>query len=277
MKKFLYGLVITLLLSTISFNAQAAEQPNTPIELERSNAFSIPNEAKTTIISKDDHRIYKVYLGINKAEKLTLRSSKTFDVKITNPKSEVISQSKGIGKSTINEEGTAQIEFPTDLEGDYLIYIHPSDDDKNQFPYELNVTVGMPVLYSPVMEKRITLNQASITSFNKTSSLQYFDLSNDSSIPDNSYITEVRTDGPDSGQNSLSLYTLKRSIRPNSSMTWIDTKYPNFRNYPSYYPNGSWNPVKQKYAFKISALTFNQPGTYTFYPNVYIGYKVELK
>lgn len=135
----------------------------------------------------------------------------------------------------------------------------------------------MPVLYSPVMEKRITLNQASITSFNKTSSLQYFDLSNDSSIPDNSYITEVRTDGPDSGQNSLSLYTLKRSIRPNSSITWIDTKYPNFRNYPSYYPNGSWNPVKQKYAFKISALTFNQPGTYTFYPNVYIGYKVELK
>lgn len=277
MKKFLYGLVITMLLSSISFNAQAAEEPTAPIELKRSNAFSIPDEAKTTIISKDDHRIYKVYLGINKTEKLTLRSSKTFDVKITNPNNEVISQSKGIGKSTINEEGIAQIEFPTDLEGDYLIYIEPSNDDKNKFPYELNVTVGMPVLYSPLMEKRITLNQASITSFNKTSSLQYFDLSNDNSIPDNSYITEVRTDGPDSGRNSLSLYTLKRSIRPNSSMTWINTTYPNFKVYPAGYPKGAWVPVKQKYSFQVSALTFNQPGTYTFDPNIYIVYKVELK
>ncbi|MCC9088192.1 MULTISPECIES: hypothetical protein [Bacillus] len=274
MRKFLFGLVITILLSTIPFNAQAVDEP---IELKRSNAFSIPDEAKTTIINTDDHRLYKVYLGINKTEKLTLRSSKTFDVKITNPNNEIILQSKGIGRSTINEEGSAQIEFPTDTEGDYLIYIEPSDDNKNKFPYELNVTVGKPVLYSPIMEKRLTLNQASITSFNRTSSLQYFDLSNDSSIPNHSYITEVRTDGPDSGRNSLSLYTLKRSIRPNSSMTWIDTTYPNFKVYPSGYPNGSWIPVKQKYAFQVSALTFYQPGTYTFYPNIYISYKVELK
>ncbi|MBD3859063.1 hypothetical protein IEE86_04880 [Bacillus sp. 28A-2] len=274
MRKFLFGLVITILLSTISFNAQAADEP---IELKRSNAFSIPDESKTTIKNTDDHRIYKVYLGMNKTEKLTLRSPKTFDVKITNPNSEVISQSRGIGKSTINEEGTAQIEFPTVTEGDYLIYIKPSDDDKNQFPYELNVTVGMPVLYSPVMEKRITLNQTSITSFKKTSSLQNFDLSNDSSIPNNSYITEVRTDGPDIGRNSLSIYTLKRSIRPNSSMTWINTTYPDFKVYPAGYPNGAWVPVKQKYSFQVSASTFNQPGTYTFDPNIYIVYKVELK
>ncbi|MGG1698462.1 MULTISPECIES: hypothetical protein [Bacillus] len=281
MRKILFGLVIIILLSTISFNAQAADEPSNSIELKRNNNFIKPDETQTTITHAEDRRLYKVSLGMNKTEKLTLRSSKTFDVIITNPNSEIISQSRGIGRSTINEEGTAQVEFPTNTVGDYLIYIEPSDDKKNQFPYELNVAVGVPVLYpiptSSVMEKRITLNQASITSFNKTSSLQYFDLSNDSSIPDNSYITEVRTDGPDSGRNSLSLYTLKRSIRPNSSMTWIDTKYPDFKIYPSYYPNGTWNPVKQKYAFKIYALTFNQPGTYTFYPNIYIGYKVELK
>lgn len=34
MKKFLYGLVITMLLSSISFNALAAEEPNAPIELK---------------------------------------------------------------------------------------------------------------------------------------------------------------------------------------------------------------------------------------------------
>ncbi|KIL12923.1 hypothetical protein [Bacillus safensis] len=281
MRKILFGLVTIILLSTISFNAQAADEPSNSIELKRSNAFYSPDEAMTIITHAEDRRLYKVSLGMNKTEKLTLRSSKTFDVKITNPNSEIISESRGIGRSTINEEGTAQVEFPTDTVGDYLIYIEPSDDKKKQFPYELNVTVGMPVLYpipaSSVMEKRITLNQASITSFNKTSSLQYFDLSNDSSIPNNSYIIEVRTDGPDSGRNSLSLYTLKRSIRPNSSMTWINTTYPNFKVYPAYYPNGSWNPVKQKYAFRISALTFNQPGIYTFDPNIYIGYKVELK
>ncbi|MGE6630401.1 hypothetical protein [Bacillus sp. NPDC077027] len=277
MRKFIFCLATIILLSNGTFTAQATDETNQAIELERHKGFRNATEVKTTIVDEHDSRLYKVSLGMNSTEKLTLRSSKTFDVKITSPNGEIITQRTGIGRNTLNDEGVAQVEFPTDTVGNYFISIKSSNDNKNQFPYELNVAAGTPVLYPFDIEKKISLNRTSITSFNKTSSIQYFDLTNEISIPDHSYITEVRTDGPDSGRNLLSLYTLKRSIRPDSNMTWFNTTYPNFTLFPAGYPNGAWIPVKQRFAFRISASTFYQPGTYTIDPTIYIVYRVELK
>lgn len=89
------------------------------IELQRNDRtdFSIPEKSDLTSIMGDgDSKIYKVALGMNRSEKLTLVTRKTFDVTITDPNGDRIVQETGLG-----DEGNKQVEFETSIVGEYYI------------------------------------------------------------------------------------------------------------------------------------------------------------
>lgn len=83
--------------------------------------------------------------------------------------------------------------------------------------------------------------------------------------------------GTDTNRHLVSLYSIKRSLRPNSTFSWIDATFPMYspRELDAV-PKNAQIKVKQPYAFKHSA-TFDSPGTYTLKPYVSLSYKREMK
>lgn len=193
------------------------------IDLPRNDRTNFSMDEKsdlTTINDANDNRVYKISLGMNPTEKLTLVSRKTFDIEITDSNGNTIVQHVGIG-----DEGSRQIEFPTSEIGDYYIYITPSADGRDVYPYSLRVIAGEPV-YINGGSYRVDLNTSSITSSSSTSTIQTFNLSNVSSIPNDAILTAFTIGGTETNRNLVSLYSIKRSLRPNSSLSWINATYP---------------------------------------------------
>ena len=90
-------------------------------------------------------------------------------------------------------------------------------------------------------------------------------------------MTDFTIGGTETNRNLVSLYSIKRSLRPNSTSSWIDATFPLYNpKQLDAVPKHAQIKVKQSYAFKYSA-SFNRPGTYTLQPFVLISYKREMK
>lgn len=225
----------------------------------------------SNIVDENDSRVYKISLGMNRTEKLTIVSKKTFDIEITDANGTTLVQRSGFG-----DEGNRQVEFPTSVIGEYYIYITPSVDDRNQYPYSLRVIVGEPVyMYSNFY--KVDLNTSTLTSPTTTSTTQNFDLSNVSSIPNDAILTDFTIGGTETNRTVLNLTSIKRSLRPSSSISWIDVTYPLYGvDRLDYVSKNSQIRMKQSFSFKQSA-TFYSSGTYTLKPYVNFTYKREMK
>ncbi|WP_339262692.1 hypothetical protein [Lysinibacillus sp. FSL K6-3209] len=119
MKKFFSLLFILSLFVFMPLVTNANDLSEEAIELQRNDRtdFSIPEKSDLTSIMGDgDSKIYKVALGMNRSEKLTLVTRKTFDVTITDPNGDRIVQETGLG-----DEGNKQVEFETSIVGEYYI------------------------------------------------------------------------------------------------------------------------------------------------------------
>ncbi len=278
MKK-LYALLFTLALFVLMpLTIEASSLNEDAIDLPRNDSIHslIPEKNDLTkIVDDTDSRFYKVSLGMNAEENLTLVPSrnKTFDVEIMDNYGNLIVQRNGVGN-----DGSRQIKFATNYIGDYYIYIKPSNDGGSDYPYSLRVIAGEPVYLALNPDHRVNLNTTSITSSKTTSSTQYFDLTNVSSIPDDAILTNILVGGKETNRYLTDLYTLKRSILPNSTNNWINAEYPLYQ--PSqldHVPKYAQVKVKQPYAFRISG-SFSSSGTYTLsQPYVILSYKREMK
>lgn len=258
-------------------NASAETNFDNAIELQRNDStdLSIPEKnALTTITDQSDSRIYKISLGMNPSEKVTLVSGKKFDIEITDPDGSTIAQATAIGG--YNTTDTRQVVFPTSKVGDYYVEITPSTFGGTQYPYSLRVIVGEPI-YTYGHTHKVNLLSSSITSSRTTSAVQYFDLSSVSTIPEDAVLTDIFVGGNDVNAMLLNLYSSKRSIRPNSTYTWIDAAFPLYRKGNlDYVPKSQQVRVKQRFAFKHSS-SFEQSGTYTLTPAITLTYKKEMK
>lgn len=278
MKK-LYALLFTLTLFVLMpLSIDANSLYGEVIDLPRNDSIHslIPEKNDlTTIVDDTDSRFYKVSLGMNDEESLTLVPSrnKTFDVEIMDNTGNVIVQRYGVGN-----DGNRQIKFETNYIGDYYIYIKPSNDGGSDYPYSLRVVAGEPVYLVSNPGHRVNLNTTSITSSKTTSSIQYFDLTNVSSIPDDAILTNILVGGTETNRHLTDLYTLKRSIRPDSTYTWINAVFPLYQpNQLDHVSKYAQVKVKQRYAFRISG-TFSSSGTYTLsQPYIILNYKREMK
>lgn len=278
MKK-LYALLFTLALFVLMpLTIEASSLNEDAIDLPRNDSIHslIPEKSDLTkIVDDTDSRFYKVSLGMNAEESLTLVPSrnKTFDVEIMDNSGNLIVQRYGVGN-----DGNRQIKFATNYIGDYYIYIKPSNDGGSDYPYSLRVIAGEPVYLALNPDHRVNLNTTSITSSKTTSSTQYFDLTNISSIPDDAILTNILVGGKETNRYLTDLYTLKRSILPDSTNNWIDAEYPLYQ--PSqldHVPKYAQVKVKQRYAFRISGA-FSSSGTYTLnQPYIILSYKREMK
>lgn len=275
MKKFFSLLFILSLFVFMPLVTNANDLSEEAIELQRNDRtdFSIPEKSDLTSIMGDgDSKIYKVALGMNRSEKLTLVTRKTFDVTITDPNGDRIVQETGLG-----DEGNRQVEFETSIVGEYYIQIKPSEYGRNNYPYSLRTIVGEPVYLYANPSYRVDLRTSSISSRKTTSDIQYFDLTNISSIPDDAILTDFTIGGKETNRYLVSLYSIKRSLRPTSSFSWIDATFPLYNpKQLDAVPKHAQIKVKQPYAFKYSA-SFDLPGTYTLQPFVLISYKREMK
>lgn len=261
----------------ISADTSTPDQVEDAIELPRNDKTdrTMPEKNHLTEINSDtDSRVYKIELGMNPTEKLTIVSQKTYDIVITDSNGNTIIQRNEIG-----EEGSRQVEFPTDNYGDYYLFITPSDDGRTQYPYSLRVIVGEPIYLYYGNEYQINLLNSSLTPTNTTSRIQYFDLSDIDSIPEGSILTGFTVGGTEVNRSSLSLYSIKRSLRPNSSLNWIDATYPLYS--PSdldVAPKSDQILVKQGWAFRHSADFYpGETATYTLTPKITLDYKIEMK
>jgi hypothetical protein len=252
-----------------------AEEVNTIIDLPRNDSTNFSMLEKndlTSIIDENDKRIYRVSLGMNPYEKFTIVSQKTFDIVITDSDGVVLAQRTGFGV-----EGNRQVEFPTSKVEDYYIYITPSNDEKNQYPYSLRVIAGEPV-YFYYNNYTVNLNSSSITKSSPSSSIQTINLTNISEIPSDAILTSFTVYGQQIGRENISLYSLKRSIRPSSSYSWIDAGYSLFTTDKlDYVAKDKQVRMKQSFSFKHSA-SFTGTGTYTLQnPSIKFSYKREMK
>lgn len=155
MKK-LYSLLFILFLFVFMpsiTNANGLYEGATDLQRNDSTNYFIDEKNDlTTITGEDDSRIYKISLGMNASEKLTLVSRKTFDVEITGPNGNTIVQRTGVG-----DEGYRQVEFETSYVGDYYIQINPSNDGRSDYPYSLRVIAGEPVVNAILNRKNINI------------------------------------------------------------------------------------------------------------------------
>lgn len=278
MKKF-YALLFTLTLFVLMpLTIDANSLYEDAIDLPRNDSIHslIPEKNDlTTIVDDTDSRFYKVSLGMYDEESLTLVPSrnKTFDVEIRDNAGNPIVQRYGVG-----DNGNRQIKFATNYIGDYYIYIKPSNDGGSDYPYSLRVIAGEPVYLALNPGHRVNLNTTSITSSKTTSSIQYFDVTNVSSIPDDAILTHILVGGTETNRYLTDLYTLKRSIRPDSTYTWINAEFPLYQPQQlDHVPKYAQVKVKQRYAFRISG-TFSSSGTYTLsQPYIILNYKREMK
>jgi len=275
MKKLYSLLFIFALFVCMPLVAKANDLSEEAVELQRNDRtdFSIPEKSDLISVNgPEESKVYKIALGINKSEKLTLVSRKTFDVEIFDPNGDRIVQKTGFG-----DEGNRQVEFETRIVGDYYIQIKPAKDGRNNYPYSIRTIVGEPVYLYANPVYRVDLRTSSITSRNTTSAIQSFDLTNVSSIPDDAILTGFTIGGTETNRNLVSLYSIKRSLRPNSAFSWIDATFPLYSpNHLDAVPKHAQIKVKQPYYFRFSA-SFNRPGTYTLKPFVLISYKREMK
>lgn len=121
------------------------------------------------------------------------------------------------------------------------------------------------------------MNASSISSIKTTSTIQYFDLTNVSSIPDDAILTGFTIGGTETNRYLISLYSIKRSLCPTSTVSWIDATFPLYNpKQLDAVPKHAQIKVKQPYAFKYSA-SFDLPGSYTLKPFILISYKREMK
>ncbi|TCI67857.1 hypothetical protein EVJ22_13445 [Exiguobacterium sp. SH0S7] len=275
MKKILFvaTLFLFMLNPVLSANASTFEEA---VELPRndSTSFVIPEKNDlTTINNNDDVRTYKVFLGMNQTEKLTLISQKTYAVEIYDAQGITLAKREKVG-----EEGNRQLTFETASTGWYYVEINPSDTDfKTDYPYSLRVIVGEPLYVNNINPYTVNLGSSSITSTSNASRIQYFDLSNEASIPDDAILTSVTIGGSESNRYLLDLYSIKRSIRPSSTVSWIHTGFPLYdASNLDYVAKSSQIRMKQFYSFQHSAR-LNSSGTYTLSPTIWMYYKKELK
>lgn len=273
MKKIISVLML-LTMFVILPNLGEASTTNV-IDLQRNdstNTLMTPEKNHlSTIVDENDSRAYKVSLGMNRTEKLTIVSKKTFDIVITDSNGTTLVQRSGFG-----DEGNRQVEFPTSEIGDYYIYITPSADGRDQYTYSLRVIVGEPVyIYSNYY--KVDLNTSTLKSPTTTSTTQTFDLSNVSSIPNDAILTDFTIGGTETNRTILNLTSIKRSLRPSSNVSWIDVTYPLYGvDRLDYVPKNSQIRMKQSFSFKQFA-TFYSSGTYTLKPYVSFTYKREMK
>jgi len=275
MKKLYSLLFIFALFVCMPLVVKANNLSEEAVELQRNDRtdFSIPEKSDLISVNgPEESRVYKIALGMNNSEKLTLVTRKTFDVEIFDPNGDRIVQKTGFG-----DEGNRQVEFETRIVGDYYIQIKPAKDGRNNYPYSIRTIVGEPVYLYANPVYRVDLRTSSITSRNTTSAIQSFDLTNVSSIPDDAILTGFTIGGTETNRNLVSLYSIKRSLRPNSAFSWIDATFPLYSpNHLDAVPKHAQIKVKQPYSFRFSA-SFNRPGTYTLKPFVLISYKREMK
>ncbi|XQY91690.1 hypothetical protein ACNRWW_19715 [Metabacillus sp. HB246100] len=265
---------ITLLPNLADASTSSELAIENAVELPRNDStnFSMPEKNDLTdIVDASDSRAYKISLGMNPTEKLTIITEKTFDIEITDANGITLVQRSGVGT-----EGNRQVEFPTSEVGDYFIYITPSEDGRNLYPYSLRVIVGEPI-YHYSNSYRVNLSTSTLTSSKTTSAIQSFDLSNVSTIPNDAIVTGFTIGGTEVNRSLLSLYSIKRSLRPTSSFSWIDATFSLYkRDQLDYVPKSNQIRLKQSFSFKQSA-TFLSSGTYTLTPYVSLSYKRELK
>lgn len=275
---FLFVLMLFAFMPILNVSA-AVDDTEQIIELDRNDKInsSMPLiRHDTSVTDETDSRIYKVLLGMNSTEKLTILSKKTFDIEITDENGFTIVQRTGIGRDGFYSSGVAQVEFNTNYIGYYYIYVTPLNDGNNTYPYSMGVIVGEPLYHNLNPTHRVDLNTSSMTS-SAGSSIQNFSLSNVSSIPDHAILTNISIGGTETNRNLVDITSIKRSIRPSSTNKWIETTFPLYdADRLDNVPKHAQIRVKQSYAFKHSA-TFSYSGTYSLKPFVLISYKQEVK
>ena len=301
MKKFLittFSMLCFLLLPSI-YTVSANTFSGDVIDIERNDStyYTTPVNAYTSAIeSESDIKTYKVILGQNSTEKLTIMTTdktgtnpkKTYDIEIRDENNNLISSKNGMGRygeydaatnSVVYTPGVSQLQFNTVTAGYYYIQVKPSNDGKTEYPYNVRVLVGEPLYMHASKPYRVNLNSINLTK-SLSSNTQYFDLTNISAIPVDAILTDFTVAGTESNRSIVSnLYSIKRSLKPNSDLSWIDGIF------PFYQPEGNLDDrpksaqikVRQPFALKKSA-SISGSGTYSL-TNAYIlmDYKHEIK
>ncbi|WP_397536538.1 hypothetical protein [Rummeliibacillus pycnus] len=300
MKKLLitvFSMLCFFLLSSITSSADTLPENVIDIERNDSTNFSTPLKSYYSVVENEsDIKTYKIFLGQNASEKLTLMTSdlsgtnpkKTYDVEITDEEGTLISAKNGMGRypeydpktvSVVYTPGVSQLQFKTETAGYYYVHVKPSNDGKTQYPYNVRILVGEPFYLNASKPYDVKLNSIYLTQ-SASSSTQSFDLSNTSAIPADAILTDFTVYGTETNRVIVSnLYGITRSLKPNSQLSWINTSYPFYSTNGVLWdqPKNAQIKMRQPFTFKKSAPILGS-GTYSL-TNAYISmsYKHELK